>query len=132
MGDAGSLEQFNERGRGMNNEFNSWLKNSTDLPGIMACAVRYPDKSTYTRVYSSEISEETTENALRCVSDTFQTLKNQKFPAQRLRWVFEKSLLHCVARSDGVCLGIFTSKDPQVPAPEKLEKLIVEFQNARV
>jgi hypothetical protein len=116
----------------MNNAFNSWLKTNTQLPGVMACAVRYPDKSTFTRVYSTEISEETTENALRCVADAFAAAKNQKFPAQRLRWVFENSFLHCVARTDGVCLGIFTSKDPQSPPPDKLERLIMDFQNTRV
>ena len=116
----------------MNSSFNSWLKSNTQLPGITACAVRYPDKSTFTRVYSTDISEETAENALRCVADTFAALKNQKMPAQRLRWVFENSLLHCASRTDGVCLGIFTGKDPQTPAPDKLEKLIAEFQNTRV
>jgi hypothetical protein len=116
----------------MNNSFNSWLKTNTQLPGITACAVRYPDKSTFTRVYSTEISEETAENALRCVADTFSALKNQKFLGQRLRWVFENSLLHCVSRTDGVCLGIFTGKDPNAPAPDKLDRLISEFQNARV
>lgn len=116
----------------MNNEFNSWLKNHTQLPGVLGCAVRYPDKSTFTRVYSTEISEETAENALRCVADAFQAAKNQKVPTPRLRWVFERAYLHCASRTDGVCLAVFTVKDPAVLGSEKLDKLITDFQNARV
>ena len=116
----------------MNDEFNSWLRNHTQIPGVIACGVRYPDKSTFTRVYSNEISEATTESALRCIAETFLAMKNQKFTGPRLCWTFENALLHCFARSDGICLGVFTSKDPQVAAPDKLNKLIAEFQNTRL
>ncbi len=116
----------------MNNEFNSWLKNNPQIPGVLACAVRYPDRSTFTRVYSTEISEAVTENALRCVAETFLALKNQKFPAPKLRWTFENAYLDCFVRTDGIHLGVFSAKDPNAATPEKINKLIAEFQNARV
>ena len=62
------------------------------------------------------------------MSDTFLVLKINFFPNEQIRWVYENAFLYCGRRNDGICLAIFTSRDPQVFDQETIERLIVEFQ----
>ena len=60
--------------------------------------------------------------------DAFQVLEINFFPNERVRWVYEKAFLYCVRRNDGICLGIFTAKDPQAFDANQIERLIAEFR----
>jgi hypothetical protein len=105
-----------------------WLAERTQVPGVIACGIRFPDKTSLTQSWSKEFQIESLENAWRCVSDTFQVLKINFFPNEKIRWVYENAFLYCGRRYDGICLAIFTSKDPQVFDPEIIEKLMTEFR----
>jgi len=54
--------------------------------------------------------------------------QDQLLPNEQIRWVYENAFLYCGRRYDGICLAIFTSKDPQVFDQELIERLIVEFR----
>lgn len=58
-------------------------------------------------------------------------LKVNSFPNERVLWVYEKALLHFAHREDGVCLGIFTAKDPGAVDAAEVEQLIAEFRRLR-
>jgi hypothetical protein len=105
-----------------------WLHQDAQWPGVLACGVRFPDKNAFTRSWSLEFPAPALENALRCVSDTFQVLKINFFPNERVRWVYDNVFLHCVRRDDGICLGIFTPKDPQSFDPGEVDRLLAEFR----
>jgi len=105
-----------------------WLAERTQVTGVLACGVRFPDKTSLTQTWSKEFPPESLENAWRCVSDTFQVLKINFFPNEQIRWVYENAYLYCGRRYDGVCLAIFTSKDPGVFDPETIENLMTEFR----
>jgi hypothetical protein len=104
-----------------------WLGQQTQLSGVLACGVRYSDKTAFTQTWSPDYPVPALENAWRCVSDTFQVLKINFLPGQRVRWVYENAFLYCTRRDDGVCLGIFTTKDPQAVNPDEINRLITEF-----
>jgi hypothetical protein len=53
------------------------------------------------------------------------------FPNERVRWVYEKVLLHCASREDGICLGLFTAIDVGATDPAEIEQLIAEFRALR-
>ena len=112
----------------MNRALNTWLKDSTKVQGVLGVAIRYPDKNNFSHSYHGDFPQTHMELAWRCMGDTFQVMKAHKEPAQRLRWVFEKAYLYCLSRRDGVCLGMFTLKDPDPePDPKELDRIFNEF-----
>jgi hypothetical protein len=111
----------------MSAQFNSWLKEATAGRNLLACGLRYPDKSCFVHAYTPQYTSASVEAVLRGVGDCFQLLKQQKQTFGRLRWMFEKSQLHCAMRGDGICLGIFTSRSEEPPV-EVLDRLFAEFQ----
>ena len=108
---------------------NLWLGKSARLPGVLAGGVRYPDKTTFTQTWSSQYPAATLENAWRCVSDAFQVLQLNRFPAGRVRWVYAHAILHGARRNDGICLGLFTTSDPLAFDAAEIERLLAEFQS---
>jgi hypothetical protein len=107
---------------------NQWVARRARLRGVLACGVRFPDKTSITQSWSPDLPAAALDNAWRCASDAFQVLKINSFPNERVRWVYENALLYCARRDDGVCLGIFTSKDPSAFDPDSIERLIAEFR----
>ena len=110
---------------------NEWLSRRSRLPGVLACGVRFLDKTSVTLSWSSEFTTHSLENAWRCASDAFQVLKVNFFPDERVRWVYEQVLLHCARREDGICLGIFTAKDQGSVDAAEIERLIAQFRALR-
>jgi hypothetical protein len=107
-----------------------WLSRAR-LRGVLACGVRFPDKTSLTQSWSPEFAEPSLDNAWRCASDAFQVLKVNFLPNERVLWVYEKALLHCARREDGICLGIFTAKDLVAVDSAEIERLIAEFRALR-
>jgi hypothetical protein len=114
----------------MSAEFNSWLKESTAGRNLLACGLRYPDKTCFSHAYEASFTPAHLEVVLRGVGESFQLLKQQKQTFGRVRWMFEKSQLHCAMRGDGICLSVFTSKSEE-PSADVLDRLFAEFQAFR-
>ena len=115
----------------MNEFLSQWLNQRARLPGVLACGVRFPDKTSLTQSWSPDFTARSLEHAWRCASDAFQVLRVNFFPDQRVRWVYEKALLLCSRREDGICLGIFTAKSPGAVDAGEIERLIAEFRALR-
>jgi len=111
----------------MKESLGQWLSQRTRLRGVLACGVRFPDKTSLTQSWSPEFTESSLENAWRCASDAFQVLRGNSFPNERVRWIYEKAILYCARREDGICLGIFTTKDKGTVDAAEIEQLIAEF-----
>jgi hypothetical protein len=114
----------------MSAEFNSWLKESTAGRSLLACGLRYADKSCFSHVYEANYTPANLEVVLRGVAECFQLLKQQKQTFGRLRWMFENSQLHCAMRGDGVCLSVLTGNS-EGPPTDVLDRLFAEFQAFR-
>jgi len=104
-----------------------WLIRNGTLKGLLACGVRYPDQEIFIPTSHPGYPKENLEYSLRCVADTFQVLKLNKFPTQYLRWIYQNALLYCVRRSDGIFLGLFTSREPDAVDLEGLGRMLAEF-----
>ena len=106
-----------------------WLKENAHLGGVLACGVRYPDKSVFSQVYDQKFHQHKIEEIWSSVAETFQSLKLQRLPTTRLKWTFDEAFLHCVVRNDGVHLCVLTGrkeKKDQVNS-ETLNQLMSEF-----
>ena len=111
----------------MKESLSQWLSRRARLRGVLACGVRFPDKTSLTQSWSPEFTAPSLENAWRCASDAFQVLRVNFFPDERVRWVYEKATLHCACREDGTCLGIFTAKDRGTVDAAEIERVMSEF-----
>jgi hypothetical protein len=112
----------------MKTEINQWLRQRAQPVGGLACGVRFPDKTSLTQSWSSDFPNRALENAWRCASDAFQVLKINFFSHDYVRWVYENAFLYCTRREDGICLGIFTAKDPRAFNADEIERLLAEFR----
>ena len=116
----------------MNPLFNDWLQENSKTDGILGCAIRYADKSCFSLTNHQDFSPSNMELAWRCMADTFRVLRLHKKSVFRMRWVFERADLDFAARNDGICLGVFTTREPAAAvAPEKLARLFSEFHQLR-
>ena len=104
-----------------------WLVRNAQATGVLAFMVQYPDLTGATQKCVQEIASEALENAWRCVLETIPVLRLNRFPTGRFRWVYQQGMIHCECRRDGICLGIFTSKDPTMFHPEEVDRLVAEF-----
>ncbi len=112
----------------MKEEFNHWLNQSVPVAGVLACGVRHADDSAFSRAFDPAFTGETLENAWRCVGDAFQVLKLNRLPTAQACWTYEKALLFCAMRADGLCLAVFTRKEAEALDAEGLSRMFAEFQ----
>ena len=108
--------------------FNQWFEQSAPFQGILACGVRHPDQTAVSKTWADGFTELAVENALRCVADLFQVLPLNRISPGRVRWVYHGAVLSCERRTDGTCLGVFTSGDVMAVDQAGLERLFTEFQ----
>jgi len=112
----------------MKEPLEQWVNRRARLPGVLACGLRLPDKTSLTQSWSPDFPAKALDNAWRCVSDAFQVIKINFFPNDHVRWVYENAFLYCTRRDDGACLGVFTGKDPRTFDATEIERLLVEFR----
>ena len=112
----------------MQEHVHNWLTDKTKVPGVLACGIRSPDRKTFTRSQSTQFTAMAVENACRCVSDTFQVIKSNRFPTDSVRWVYENYFVVGVIRPDGHCLTLVTRRNalPNLK-PADLDRITAEF-----
>lgn len=113
----------------MRENIHNWLTEKTKIAGILACGIRSPDRKTYTRTLSPQFTPIALENACRCVTDTFQVLQANRFPANLVRWVFENYFIYGFVRPDGICLALLTRRSTAEIPTTDLEAIVAEFQS---
>ena len=111
----------------MKESLSQWLSRRTQVRGVLACGVRFPDKTSLTQSWSPEFEPAPLENAWRCASDAFQVLRGSSFPNERVRWIYENAVLYCARREDGTCLGIFAAREKGAVDAAEIEQLVAEF-----
>ena len=108
-------------------QLTKWLRTTRATRGTIVRGVRFADESFISDVDTKDFPALALEQAWRVVSDAFQVLAAQRIPPTRLSWMYDKAVLHCVRRHDGVILGIFVmrkSADLDMPG---LNKMLTEF-----
>jgi hypothetical protein len=115
----------------MKGTIKEWMFERPRVTGVLACGVRFPDKTALNESYSRDFPVVALDNVWRCVADAYQVLPLHRIPAVRMRWVYEKALLYCVRRSDGIILGLFTSRNPEELDSSGVERMCAGFEELR-
>ena len=110
---------------------NRWLARNTKAKGVLACGVRYPDRSTYNQTTSTNFSAAALDRSWESIASTFQYLKQNQNDVDQMCWVFENYLLFCAVRSDDTCLGVFAAKNEEEHDATAINRMISEFKALR-
>jgi hypothetical protein len=113
----------------MKEEIHNWLTEKMRISGMLACGIRSPDRKTFIRSQSPQFTPVALEHACRCLSDTFQVINSNRFPAQLVRWVYENYFVYGFLREDGLCLAVITRRAEPSLQPADLETVVAEFHS---
>jgi hypothetical protein len=114
----------------MSKALHTWLDGLDEIPGVLGCGLRLPDRSSAARSWSDTCPKETVEKVLRHGLDVMEVLRARRLPAGRLRWLFTEALVYCEQRRDGACLCLISTHDPWLGEGEAVTLLIGEFRGA--
>jgi len=109
-------------------QLRKWLRAGVAARGTLLRSVRFPDQTFVSEGAEKDFPTDALAQAWRVVSDTFEVLRAQRFPPTRLSWVYERAVLHCVQRTDGVMLGVFSRRKTSEVDGEGLNRFLNEFQ----
>ncbi len=105
-----------------------WLDHNSPVRGVFACSVRFPDETSVSKSWSEQFAPPGLDNAWRCLAEIVRSLQTNRFSVSRLRWIHERALLFWEPRSDGIWLGVFTSREAQGVEIAGVQRLVAEFQ----
>jgi len=109
-----------------------WLRTAPAVRGTLLRGVRFPDQTLVSDAAEQHLPVGALEQAWRVVADTCQVFRAQHFPPSRLSWVYDRSVLHCAQRPDGVMLGVLMARKNADPDLDGLHRLLTEFQNLKL
>lgn len=109
-------------------QLRKWLRDAVAARGTLLRSVRFPDQTFVREGGEMDFPTDALEQAWRVVSDTFEVLRAQRFPPTRLSWVYDRAVLHCVQRTDGAMLGVFSVRKASGVDGEALNRFLNEFQ----
>jgi hypothetical protein len=112
----------------MSDSLIQWLHQRSRAPGVLACGLRFPDKTTASCSYSPSFPTECLDRTWRYVGDMFEVASLHGFAHQRARWLYERAGLNCVLRPDRVFFGAFIGLDLKPEEAEVVAELFAEFQ----
>lgn len=116
----------------MKEHFQHWLQQNALTGNLLACAMRFPDRTAAVQSRFDAFPDDKLIEAIRNASDLFQTLQLNRLDYGRIRWIYQNALFHCERRQDGIVFGIFTSRDLTVEDVTELERLFEEFKHVQV
>ena len=106
-----------------------WLRRAPSVRGTLVRGIRFADETFVSDMDSRDFPASALEAAWRVVADAFQVLRAQHLPPSRLTWVYERTVLHCVQRTDGAILGVLVTHKSAETDPAGLERMLTEFQS---
>jgi hypothetical protein len=111
----------------MKERLKKWLDENSRLPGVLACGVRFSDKSCESKSFSETLIPERLDETWQSLSDVPNFLRMHRIPVTRLRWSYDDAQVHFTCRADGICLGLLSVPRPSAAEAESVERLLAEF-----
>ncbi len=111
----------------MKEAFQNWLNQRGRLPGVLGCAVRFPDRVCLSQDNTRSLPAEKLDEAWNQVAEAATGLNQHRLAATHLLWTFAEGQLHCAIRSDGIVLGLITPVSTDTYDPALIDKVVEEF-----
>jgi hypothetical protein len=102
------------------------------LGDVRAAAVLAPNRGALARVNDAALTEALLAPVWRHVSDAAEVSAHHRLPPQQMRWIFERVLVYCHRRADGLMLALVVGRAPggRFDAAAA-ERLFEEFRKSR-
>lgn len=97
------------------------------VPGIVAAALRLPDRRVLTRRDGDALASTQVEQAMNRLALAAENLRRQRIEARTLCWTFERASLHLARRPDGALLALFAARGADAPDSRAVARLLAAF-----
>jgi hypothetical protein len=116
----------------MNISRQNWLGEALELRGVRAAGLFGAKRAAVSASNDSDLTESSLATVWRHLADTMDVGAHHRLPAQEMRWIFEKVLLYCQRRADGMMLALVVGRDTVNPFDAAAaERLFEAFKNTR-
>jgi hypothetical protein len=109
----------------MNELFQRWLAANVNAPGTLGGGIHLPDGFCICQSFDEHFPSEKIEKILRQLASAQMLLPEAGLAPRWNTWVFEQGKIRCVARPDGLLLGVAVRVETD--AAQKLDKVSDEF-----
>jgi hypothetical protein len=116
----------------VNAAFERFLDQQLPQPGVVACAIRLPDRSILCRLGGDAISKAQVEQVLTRMALAADGLKRHRFATQSLCWTFDRARIHLTHRPDGAMLAVFCENVPGQSVDFGVQRLQMPFHQVAV
>ncbi|MEY4386818.1 MAG: hypothetical protein RLY20_2101 [Verrucomicrobiota bacterium] len=113
----------------MSSPLERFLDERLPLPGIVACAIRLPDRSIISRRDGDALTTAQVEQAFSRLTVAAEGLKRHRFEVRTLCWTFDHARIHLTRRPDGSQLAVFSERAPDQPICESALHLVAAFHD---
>lgn len=111
---------------------NNLLDGAMRLGGVLAAAVIGVNRQVLTRSHSPALSEPELAPVWRHLADAMDVGAHHRLAAQQMRWIFERVLVYCVRRADGLLLALIVGRGSGGTFDAAAAELLFEeFRRAR-
>jgi hypothetical protein len=114
----------------VNEPLQQFLDARLPLPGIVACAIRQPDRSLITRRDGDALTTAQVEQIVGRLALAVEGLRRHRMEGQSLCWTFDRARIHLTRRADGATLIVFSENNPEAKPAEGVWHLLNAFHEA--
>jgi hypothetical protein len=116
----------------MKSALEHFLDDHLPLAGVVACAIRLPDRSIVCRRDGDAMTTVQVEQVLARMALAADGLKRHRVAAERLCWTFDYARIHLTHRPDGTMLAIFCDNGAGQPEIPQVHRLMENFHELTV
>lgn len=113
----------------MSELINRWFSRTARLPGMLACGLRYPNGTVFSRTWELHLPEELLRQIWERLVPIAQFAAADS--AETQRWTFDKSIVTAAVRPDGSTLFLLLSNKGGELDAASVERLLNEFRALR-
>jgi len=106
------------------------LDQAGSFPGLLAAGVFTNHRGVAARIQDPTMTEADLGKIWKHLSEATEVTQHHRIPPIQMRWIFERVLVDCVKRTDGLQLSLIFARSaaPQLNQ-EAIESLFNEFRN---
>jgi hypothetical protein len=112
--------------------WNNLLDDALLVGDVRAAAVLAQNRTALSRSNVAEWNEHLLAPVWRQLIDAAEVSAHHRLAPQQMRWIFERVLVYCLRRTDGLMLALIVGREPGGRFdPAAAERLFEEFRKTR-